>query len=376
MTTSIKLTATATGGVDFSAYITEFFASFDMAGYPSFVEEQIYFTGQVSSSDPESTQLVVLDGEDFAYYFPTHTVSGTATTISLGTLGDAVTDSGGIDTDADGKIENYSSVVTISGLDLSNPSSEQGELHELVATLMGMGDTLDSSLILDLISGSAVSLTGSAKGDVFTGTRYADTLNGNGGNDQLYGGVGNDVINGGSGNDTLSGGSGNDKLSGGAGNDKLYGGIGNDALYGGDGNDVLAGNAGNDTLSGGAGNDKLFGGAGADLLTGGAGADTFLYTSISDSRISAAGRDTIQGFSASSGDVIDLSGIDANTGRGGDQAFSFIGKAGFSGTAGELAYKVTSAGAVVVADVNGDGKTDFSLLVADVSSLKATDFSL
>lgn len=374
MTTTITLTGTATGGVDFDAYIASFFSTFDMAGYPSFIDEQIYFTGTVSESDPESTQLIVLDGEDFAYYYPTHTVSGTATTVTLGTLGDAVTDTGGIDTDADGKIENYSPVVTITGLDISNPSSEQGELHEFVANLMGMSGDLDSSLLLDQLTGSAVTLNGSAKGDVFTGTSYGDTLYGNGGSDALYGASGADQIYGGSGNDTLSGGAGNDKLSAGAGHDKLYGGNGTDALYGGAGNDVLAGNAGNDTLSGGAGNDKLFGGAGADLLNGGSGADTFLYTSISDTRISAAGRDTISGFD--SADVIDLSGIDANTTRSGDQAFTFVGTSGFSGTAGELTYKVTTAGALVTGDVNGDGRIDFSILVSDVSSLTAGDFVL
>ena len=50
---------------------------------------------------------------------------------------------------------------------------------------------------------------------------------------------------------------------------------------------------------------------------------------------------------------IDLSGIDANSGLNGNQAFSFIGTAAFSHTAGELHYAVTRAGAVVSGDVNG-----------------------
>lgn len=282
MTTTITLTGTASAGVNFNTYVKSFLSGFDIAGYPSFNEEQIFMTGPVSEADAGATQLVVLDGSDFAYYYPTHTVSGTATTISLGTLGDAVTDSGSIATDEDGSIEGYSPVVTIEGLSISNPTSEKGALHELVAALMGMSGDIDPDLVLSPALSSAVRLNGSAGGDVFTGTAYADTLNGNGGNDTLDGGAGNDRINGGAGNDSLLGGAGNDTLVGGTGNDALYGGAGNDSLNGGSGNDTLDGGAGFDTMAGGSGHDVYYVNSTRDVVieAAGAGTDT-VYSSVS-----------------------------------------------------------------------------------------------
>ncbi len=45
--------------------------------------------------------------------------------------------------------------------------------------------------------------------------------------------------------------------------------------------------------------------------------------------------DTIWDFSHAQGDRIDLSAIDANSSVGGNQAFTFIGAANFTGTAEE-----------------------------------------
>src|SRR6185369_2149013 len=71
--------------------------------------------------------------------------------------------------------------------------------------------------------------------------------------------------------------------------------------YAGDGDDVLIGNAADNILSGGAGSDRLDGKAGPDTLTGGHGADVFVY-------VSGDGADRIADFSATDGDIIDLSG--------------------------------------------------------------------
>ena len=51
------------------------------------------------------------------------------------------------------------------------------------------------------------------------------------------------------------------------------------------------------------------------------------------------GRDRIHDFSRNGGDKINLSGIDANTVREGNQAFTFIGKSDFHEKAGELRYE-------------------------------------
>jgi Ca2+-binding RTX toxin-like protein len=173
--------------------------------------------------------------------------------------------------------------------------------------------------------------------------------------------------------DVKAGGNGNDTISGLGGNDILSGGYGNDKLDGGDGNDTLKGEAGKDDLIGGNGDDVLIGGPGADTLDGGAGKDTFKFASLddvpTDYSSSAPYQDTIAQFET--GDKIDLSGIDANAGVAGDQAFSFVSN--FSGAAGELRYQFGS----ISGDANGDFSPDFTILVTSgPASWAATDFVL
>lgn len=142
-----------------------------------------------------------------------------------------------------------------------------------------------------------------------------------------------------------------------------------DVLHGDDGNDHLVGAGGNDQLFGDAGNDVLRGGPGKDILVGGAGADTFVF---GQATVDSAAADTIRDFSHAQGDVIDLSEIDANSGRGGNQAFHLIDSDAFSGTAGELRY----AGGMLHGDVDGDGLADFSIQLANSAKLVAADFLL
>jgi Ca2+-binding RTX toxin-like protein len=86
------------------------------------------------------------------------------------------------------------------------------------------------------------------------------------------------------------------------------------------GEDRMDGGGGNDVLDGGGGDDTLVGGLGADTLLGGAGKDTFQFSSVNESPF-GIGYDTISDFNPVEGDKIDLSGIDADTGIPGDQAF-------------------------------------------------------
>ena len=152
---------------------------------------------------------------------------------------------------------------------------------------------------------------------------------------------------------------------------------GADRLEGDDFANRLEGQGGKDTLKGGLGKDTLVGGAGADKLFGGAGADLFVFTSVKDSTVAAGGRDTIFDFLRGAGDKIGLKGIDANTKSGGDQAFKFIGTDAFHNKAGELRYEKKSGDTHIFGDVNGDGKADFSIVLADLSlTMKATDFIL
>jgi Ca2+-binding RTX toxin-like protein len=129
-------------------------------------------------------------------------------------------------------------------------------------------------------------------------------------------------------------------------------------------------------LRGGAGGDSLIGGHRGDTFSGGLGADTFVYLHLSDSLSGNKARDTITDFSQAQSDRIDLSAIDADTVSDGDQAFH-LGGSVFTHVAGELIYVLTPHGNTLLkADVNGDGKVDFSIELTGAVHLSETDFVL
>jgi len=156
--------------------------------------------------------------------------------------------------------------------------------------------------------------------------------------------------------------------------DDLKGTSDGDDIRGLAGNDRLLGMGGDDALDGGNGKDHLDGGAGADALTGGLGADVFWYRKVADSTL--VSMDVITDFAPSEGDRIDLSAIDANAARQGNQAFIFIGKADFSGKAGELRYERSGAETHVYGDTDGDGVADLAILLDTGVNLRAGHFEL
>lgn len=145
-----------------------------------------------------------------------------------------------------------------------------------------------------------------------------------------------------------------------------------EVISGSSGNDILRGDATPDMLKGGAGNDQLFGGGGADRLTGGAGADRFVFTAISQSTPDSF--DVITDFKGRRGDIIDLSGIDADQGLSGTQRFDFIGRDDFSGAAGELRFETSGNRTFVEADTDGDGNADFVVQLLGGMNLKEDFF--
>jgi len=272
----------------------------------------------------------------------------------------------------------------------------------------------------------ATTLVGTAQNEVLTGTGNADLIEGMAGHDTLLGGADNDTLDGGLGNDILIGGTGADDMRGGLGNDRYIvddagdvitgeigfsqgggidtveswisftlpanveilrlmgsadingtGGAAPEALVGNSGNNVLSGGGGNDVITAKDGNDILIGGGGRDYLVGNAGADVFVFTAVSDSRPGTANRDFINGF-VHGEDLIDLSDIDANSLTGADDAFSFIGNAAFSGTAGELRFFTFGGGNfnIVEADVDGDGVADMQIFVNLTNFMTNSDFLL
>ncbi|MCV9967283.1 M10 family metallopeptidase C-terminal domain-containing protein [Pararhizobium sp. BT-229] len=234
--------------------------------------------------------------------------------------------------------------------------------------------------------------TGGNAADILIGNAAANVLSGHDGNDTLNGGLGADRLDGGAGNDTASytnaaagvtASLANAAANTGEANGDVYvsiqrltGSSHADKLYGNTGANVLTGGSGNDLLNGGSGNDTLYGGLGADDMVGGAGGDTFLFKTLADSTVAVAGRDTIFDFSGSAGDRLDLSAIDANSATSGNQAFTYLGTAAFTGTAGELRCIKQASDTYVYGDSNGDKKVDFAIHLDNAVSLSNGDFVL
>ncbi len=233
-----------------------------------------------------------------------------------------------------------------------------------------------------------------------TGSQFADQLAGSSGANLLRGLGGDDTVLGLGGDDILSGGAGADRLVGGAGIDlvtyfgtsvgvkvDLLTGFGSDGEAQGDtyagienvngsmGGDLIFGNADGNALNGFEGVDSLVGAAGRDVLTGGAGADRFVFTVLADSAI-GAGADRITDFSRAQGDRISLLEIDANTALPGNQAFTFIGTALYHHAAGELRFAQLASVTTIAGDVDGDGTSDFHIVLTGTATLQAGDFVL
>ncbi|MEO8244615.1 MAG: hypothetical protein ABI832_20170 [bacterium] len=207
-------------------------------------------------------------------------------------------------------------------------------------------------------------------------------LMGSAGDDRVWLGGGDDTVAGGTGQDRLHGQSGNDTVLGGGGEDLLFGGLGDDIMLGGTGKDSLYGGRGDDSLYGGynvdgmtgSQSDVIDGGLGSDFLSGGEGRgrDRFVFHSI-DETAAGDGRDTI--FLMKQADLIDLSLIDANIGRDGDQAFRFHGA---SPHAFQLWYEDLGKGNYLISgDVTGDRRADFEIGLQEFSgSLDRGNFVL
>jgi Ca2+-binding RTX toxin-like protein len=145
------------------------------------------------------------------------------------------------------------------------------------------------------------------------------------------------------------------------------------------GNNILSGGGGADTINGGIGNDMIVGGTGNDVMAGDAGNDTFVFNALNESGVGLGNNDLITDFEGAGvvgGDVIDLSAIDANAGVGGNQAFSFIGGATFSG-AGQLRVVQLGGDTFIQANTNANtGTIEFELRLTGNHTLLPTDFVL
>lgn len=319
----------------------------------------------------------------------------------------------------------------IGDFEFENDGGDVGTFQVDIATANSFGfinfgtnddDTLDFSFddLDDRISakdGNDFINTGGGRNVVDAGDGI-DTVIGGSGSDQVFGDLGNDSLVGNAGDDVLIGSSGDDTMRGGAGNDSLVGGAGidlvdysdagarvvvdlritlsqntqgagtdivrgvehltgsafDDILTGSGRGNILIGGAGRDVMSGNNGEDLLVGGAGRDQMSGGAGSDTFRFDAVSDLGIGTA-RDVIVDFVHQT-DVVNLRAVDANSVRAGNQEFTFIGGALFSGVAGQLRVGAAGANTFVAMDLNGDRVADIGILFNGNILLTAGDFLL
>lgn len=253
----------------------------------------------------------------------------------------------------------------------------------------------------DFLSGltGADRIWGDAGHDTIMGGDDADMIYGGEGDDRVFADGGNDFVTAGAGNDVVVGGSGNDRFvaEAGDGNDSYFG----DEMTGGNGADTLqmstitanvtvdlgtglqgmgsasSSQTGTDTLWNienvvtGSGNDRITASESINVMDGGTGNDTFIFKSIE-----AANGDTIIGFET--GDKLDLSNIDADTGDYGNQSFNLTNSAISNIRDLQVSHETRADGdyTVVAGNVSGGVTPEFKISIKGTHALTENDFVL
>ncbi|MGV2981679.1 peroxidase family protein [Camelimonas sp. ID_303_24] len=290
----------------------------------------------------------------------------------------------------------------------------------------------------DVLTGAAGndSIFGLAGDDVLFGEAGDDMIAAGDGSDHVDGGAGRDTIFAGDGDDRVFAGAGNDLIHGEAGDDRIFGHDGDDIIDAGAGNDTVVGGAGGDLFiaSAGDGADTYYG----DDIDGGVGIDTLDLSAISANltvdlgsgllgrgaaRSSESGVDTLWGienvatgsgddvitashavnvmeggagedvfrfldvasadgdviFDFEPGDLIDLSGIDANAGTAGNQGFTLVSGPEFNAAAQLMVSWEERDGVaytIVQGNVSGGATEDFRIALKGSHDLNASSFVL
>lgn len=272
-------------------------------------------------------------------------------------------------------------IDTIDVFDESAPQRinlNEGTLSDVMGLIRNLGIAIGAKIENAFGGGGA---------DTIFGNALDNELRGGGGVDLLFGGAGKDTLNGG---DPFNQSADADTLVGGAGDDFFFVDNVDDRIIEGTGGgydivqtrvsytlvsgiavqELRATGGGSINLTGNASANRLIADTGLNSLTGGGGRDVFVFNF--GSSITGV-RDTITDFTQGL-DRIDLSGIDANLGSFGDQAFASLGT---SAAANRLWWQSLGSDIVLRGDINGDTSTvDFELLIKNLASLTTNDIIL
>lgn len=269
-------------------------------------------------------------------------------------------------------------VVAGAGRDVVENRAENGSVIRLGAGNDAYLGTGFGSFATD----RADTVLGGAGNDVLAFSTFKSVYRGGGGNDRFFSVGWQNVIVGGAGIDTLSyEGRDDDDTQGGTG--VLVDLAAGQTQTGANrfetvrGIENVVGSGSDDAIFGNDARNVLTGGGGFDQLTGRGGPDVFVWKSVAEAPNDPENIDIIVDFNAAEGDRIRLGKIDANTTTGGNQAFTFIGGAEFTGQAGQLRLSPDGQGnGIIEGDVNGDGLADLAIGLFGVESLSAGSFFL
>lgn len=104
----------------------------------------------------------------------------------------------------------------------------------------------------------------------------------------------------------------------------------------------------------------LVGGLNSDTMTGGLGADTFIV--LQESITGTIETDIILDFNQAEGDILDVTGIDANSTLAGNQAFAFV-TSHTNNAAGQMTASPAAGVTVLRFYTNADNVADYQIRV-------------
>jgi len=156
----------------------------------------------------------------------------------------------------------------------------------------------------------------------------------------------------------------------------ISGTFGNDTIVGTTASERIFGLVGKDDIFGGDGDDIIYGGSGSDFMWGEAGADTFAFDFARESIYRTNKFDVIMDFNGAEGDMIDLSSIDANTVRFGNQSFVFAGNGDGRAARGQIDYLYSNGDTHLFGYTDRDRNPDFYLRLDGIVEIDESNFIL